>query len=188
MLIAAVPPLLVQTDANPGGLPKKVFDDIQAQVAANRSAFYRARPSTAFYNFNRPGVELDEAIVQNWWRQGMAGGAKAHYDGVVAFSRTDFTDDLKMITIPVLVMHGDDDQVVPYADSGPLSAQLRAPLPGGGLDQGPRQHRQQDGVVGGEADVWPTPATRPATPRRARPGCGGRTAGRPAAARRAHRR
>lgn len=124
VLIAAVPPLMVQTDANPGGLPKKVFDDIQAQVAANRSAFYRALPSTAFYNFNRSGVEFDEAIVQNWWRQGMTGGAKAHYDGVVAFSQTDFTDDLKMITIPVLVMHGDDDQVVPYADAGPLSAQL----------------------------------------------------------------
>jgi non-heme chloroperoxidase len=124
VLISAVPPLMVQTEANPGGLPKKVFDDIQAQVATNRSAFYRDLPSTAFYNFNRPGVEPVEAIIQNWWRQGMMGGAKAHYDGVVAFSQTDFTDDLKRITVPTLVMHGDDDQVVPYADSAPLSAEL----------------------------------------------------------------
>jgi non-heme chloroperoxidase len=124
VLISAVPPLMVQTDANQGGLPKKVFDDIQAQVATNRSAFYRDLPSTAFYGFNRPGVEPIEAIIQNWWRQGMTGGAKAHYDGVVAFSQTDFTEDLKKITVPALVMHGDDDQVVPYADAGPLSAAL----------------------------------------------------------------
>jgi non-heme chloroperoxidase len=124
VLIAAVPPLMVQTDANPGGLPKKVFDDIQEQVATNRSVFYRDLPSTAFYGFNRPGAQPSEAIIENWWRQGMAGGIKAHYDGVVAFSQTDFTEDLKKITVPTLVMHGDDDQVVPYADSGPLSAEL----------------------------------------------------------------
>ncbi|GIF20603.1 non-heme chloroperoxidase [Actinoplanes tereljensis] len=124
VLISAVPPLMLQTEANPGGLPKKVFDDIQLQVATNRSGFYRDLPSTAFYNFNRPGVEPVEAIIQNWWRQGMMGGAKAHYDGVVAFSQTDFTEDLKKISVPVLVMHGDDDQVVPYADSAPLSAEL----------------------------------------------------------------
>lgn len=123
-LISAVPPIMVQTDANPGGLPKSVFDGIQEQVATNRSAFYRELAATAFYGFNRPGVEPVEAIIQNWWRQGMMGGAKAHYDGVVAFSQTDFTDDLKKITVPVLVMHGDDDQVVPYADSAPLSAEL----------------------------------------------------------------
>ncbi|MGY1754867.1 alpha/beta fold hydrolase [Blastococcus sp. SYSU D01042] len=123
-LISAVPPLMVQTDANPGGLPKSVFDGIQEQVATNRSAFYRELAATAFYGFNRPGVEPVEAIIQNWWRQGMMGGAKAHHDGVVAFSQTDFTDDLKKITVPVLVMHGDDDQVVPYADSAPLSAEL----------------------------------------------------------------
>ncbi|WP_369137890.1 alpha/beta fold hydrolase [Modestobacter versicolor] len=130
VLISAVPPIMVQTDANPGGLPKSVFDGIQEQVATNRSNFYRDLPATAFYGFNRPGVEPQEAVIQNWWRQGMAGGAKAHYDGVVAFSQTDFTDDLKKITVPVLVMHGDDDQVVPYADSGPLSAEL---LPNGTL-------------------------------------------------------
>ncbi len=124
VLISAVPPIMVQTEANPGGLPKKVFDDIQTQVATRRSEFYRELASTAFYGFNRPGVEPVEAIIQNWWRQGMMGGAKAHHDGVVAFSQTDFTEDLKKITVPALVMHGDDDQVVPYANSGPLSAQL----------------------------------------------------------------
>ena len=123
-LISAVPPLMLQTDANPGGLPKSVFDDIQTQVATNRTAFYRDLPSGPFYGFNRPGAEPSEAIIENWWRQGMMGSAKAHYDGVVAFSQTDFTDDLKKITVPVLVMHGDDDQVVPYDDSAPLSAKL----------------------------------------------------------------
>jgi non-heme chloroperoxidase len=124
VLIDAVPPLMVQTDANPGGLPKSVFDDLQAQLAANRSVFYRDFASGPFYGFNRPGVEPSEAIIENWWRQGMMGGAKAHYDGIVAFSQTDFTEDLKKITVPALVMHGDDDQIVPYADSGPLSAEL----------------------------------------------------------------
>ena len=123
-LISAVPPLMVKTAANPGGLPKEVFDGLQAQLAANRSQFYRDLPTGPFYGFNRPGVKASEAIIQNWWRQGMMGGAKAHYDGIVAFSQTDFTDDLKKITVPVLVMHGDDDQIVPYADAGPLSAKL----------------------------------------------------------------
>jgi len=113
-LISAVPPLMVKTDANPEGLPKAVFDDLQAQLAANRSVFYRDLPSGPFYGFNRPGVESSEAIVENWWRQGMMGGAKGHYDGIVAFSQTDFTEDLKKITIPVLVMHSEDDQIVPY--------------------------------------------------------------------------
>ena len=115
---------MVKTDANPDGLPKEVFDDLQAQLAANRSEFYRALPTGPFYGFNRPGVESSEAIIANWWRQGMMGGAKAHYDGIVAFSQTDFTEDLQKITVPVLVMHGDDDQVVPYADSAPLTAKL----------------------------------------------------------------
>jgi len=123
-ILSAVPPLMVQTNANPGGLPKKVFDDFQAQLAANRSEFYRSIASGPFYGFNRPGVQPSEAIIDNWWRQGMMGGAKAHYDGIVAFSQTDFTDDLREISVPALVMHGDDDQVVPYADSAPLSAQL----------------------------------------------------------------
>ncbi|GLY95083.1 alpha/beta hydrolase [Actinoplanes sp. NBRC 103695] len=130
VLISAVPPLMLQTEANPGGLPKSVFDDLQAQLAANRSEFYRALPSGPFYGFNRPGAEPSEAIIENWWRQGMMGGAKAHYDGIVAFSQTDFTEDLRKITVPVLVMHGDDDQIVPYADSAPLSAEL---LPNGTL-------------------------------------------------------
>ena len=124
VLISAVPPLMVKTDANPGGLPKEVFDGLQAQVATNRAQFYRDLPAGPFYGFNRPGATPSEGIIQNWWRQGMMGGAKAHYDGIVAFSQTDFTEDLKKITVPVLVMHGDDDQIVPYADSGPLSAKL----------------------------------------------------------------
>src|SRR5690242_8086122 len=124
VLISSVPPLMVQTDANPGGLPKEVFDGFQVQVATNRSRFYRDLAAGPFYGFNRPGAQSSEAIIENWWRQGMMGGAKAHYDGIVAFSQTDFTEDLKKITVPVLVMHGDDDQIVPYADSGPLSAKL----------------------------------------------------------------
>src|SRR3954468_13539523 len=123
-LVSAVPPLMVKTAANPGGLPKEVFDGFQAQVAANRSQFYRDLAAGPFYGFNRAGAKISEAISENWWRQGMMGGAKAHYDGIVAFSQTDFTSDLKKITVPVLVMHGDDDQIVPYADSAPLSAKL----------------------------------------------------------------
>jgi non-heme chloroperoxidase len=124
VIMSAVPPLMVQTAANPGGLPKKVFDDLQAQLAANRSQFYNDLASGPFYGYNRPGAKPSQAVVLNWWRQGMMGSAKAHYDGVVAFSQTDFTEDLKKITVPVLVMHGDDDQIVPYADSAPLSAKL----------------------------------------------------------------
>jgi non-heme chloroperoxidase len=123
-IISAVPPLMVKTPANPGGLPKSVFDNFQAQLAANRSQFYRDVASGPFYNFNKPDAKPSEAVIANWWRQGMMGGAKAHYDGIVAFSQTDFTEDLKKITVPVLVMHSEDDQIVPYADAGPLSAEL----------------------------------------------------------------
>jgi non-heme chloroperoxidase len=130
VIIAAVPPLMVQTPDNPGGLPKEVFDNFQQQVATNRAQFYRDIPAGPFYGYNRAGATPSEGIIQNWWRQGMMGSAKAHYDGVVAFSQTDFTEDLKKITLPVLVQHGDDDQVVPYADSAPLSAEL---LPNGTL-------------------------------------------------------
>jgi non-heme chloroperoxidase len=134
VLISSVPPLMLQTEANPEGLPKSVFDEIQENVATRRSLYFREFPTGPFYGFNRDGVEPEEAIVENWWRQGMMGGAKAHYDGVVAFSRTDFTEDLKQIQVPVLVMHGEDDQVVPYADSGPKSAAL---LPNGTLKSYP---------------------------------------------------
>jgi non-heme chloroperoxidase len=123
-IISAVPPLMVRTAANSGGLSKEVFDGFQAQLAANRSQFYRDVAAGPFYGYNRPDAKPLEAVIENWWRQGMMGGAKAHYDGIVAFSQTDFTGDLKMITVPVLVMHGDDDQIVPYAGSGPLSAKL----------------------------------------------------------------
>ena len=123
-LISAVPPLMLKTAANPLGLPKEVFDGLQAQLAANRSQFYRDLPSGPFYGYNRPGAKSSEAVIANWWRQGMMGGAKAHYDGIVAFSQTDFMEDLKKITIPVLVMHSEDDQIVPYVASGPRSAEL----------------------------------------------------------------
>jgi non-heme chloroperoxidase len=124
VLISSVPPLMVQTPANPGGLPKSVFDGLQASLATGRSQFYHDLAAGPFYGFNRPGVATIEPLVSNWWRQGMMGGAKAHYDGIVAFSQTDFTEDLKKITVPVLVMHGDDDQIVPYADAGLLSVKL----------------------------------------------------------------
>ncbi|MGM4913485.1 alpha/beta fold hydrolase [Rhizobium sp. 768_B6_N1_8] len=124
VLIGAVPPIMVKTPANSGGLPIEVFDGLRAALAANRSQFYIDLASGPFYGFNRPGAQVSQAIVQNWWRQGMAGGAKAHYDGIKAFSETDFTEDLKSIEVPTLVMHGDDDQIVPIADSAPLSAKL----------------------------------------------------------------
>ncbi|EGQ5288412.1 MULTISPECIES: alpha/beta fold hydrolase [Enterobacter] len=124
VLISAVPPLMVKTDNNPQGTPKSVFDDLQAQLAANRAQFFYDVPAGPFYGFNRSGSAPSEAVIYNWWRQGMMGSAKAHYDGIVAFSQTDFTEDLKGISIPVLVIHGDDDQVVPYDDSGKLSAEL----------------------------------------------------------------
>jgi non-heme chloroperoxidase len=110
--------------SKPGDILKEVFDGFQQQVATNRAQFFLDLPTGPFYGFNRPGAKVIEGAIRNWWRQGMMGGIKAHYDGIVAFSQTDFTEDLKNITVPVLVMHGDDDQIVPYADSGPLSAKL----------------------------------------------------------------
>jgi non-heme chloroperoxidase len=123
-IISVVPPLMLKTEANPLGLPKSAFDDLQAQLFANRSKFFYDLPAGPVYGFNRPGEYTIEPVVWNWWRQGMMGVAKAHYDGIVAFSQTDFTDDLKKITVPVLVMHSEDDQIVPYAAAGPLSAKL----------------------------------------------------------------
>ncbi len=130
VLISAVPPLMVRTEANPDGQPKAVFDGLQATLAANRAQFYQDLPAGPFYGYNRDGVAPSQGIIRDWWRQGMMGGIKAHHDGIVAFSQTDFTEDLKRITIPTLVMHGDDDQIVPYATSGLLSAKL---LPNGTL-------------------------------------------------------
>ncbi len=123
-IISAVPPLMVKTDANPNGSPKKVFDDYQAALAANRAQFYQDVPAGPFYGYNRPGAKPSQGIIGNWWRQGMIGSAKAHYDGIVAFSQTDFTEDLKKITVPMLVLHSEDDQIVPYVAAGPLSAKL----------------------------------------------------------------
>ncbi len=124
VLVSAVPPLMLKTEANPGGLPIEVFDSFRAGTAANRAQFFRDVAAGPFYGFNREGVEPQEGVIQNWWRQGMMGSVKAHYDGIKAFSETDFTEDLKAITVPTLVLHGDDDQVVPIADSAPLSAAL----------------------------------------------------------------
>jgi non-heme chloroperoxidase len=124
VLISSVPPIMLKSTSNPDGVPIDVFDRMRAQLAANRSKFYRDVPAGPFYGFNRPGAEADEAMIQNWWRQGMIGGANAHYDGIKAFSETDFTEDLKMIDVPVLVLHGDDDQVVPYANAGVKSSKL----------------------------------------------------------------
>jgi non-heme chloroperoxidase len=124
IIIGAVPPIMVKTDRNPGGLPIEVFDGLRNALAANRSQFYTDLPAGPFYGFNRPGVTTIQSVVLNWWRQGMMGGAKAHYDGIRAFSETDFTEDLKAITVPTLVMHGDDDQIVPIADSALLSVKL----------------------------------------------------------------
>ena len=124
VLIGAVPPLMLKTDANPGGLPIEVFDGFREGTAFNRAQFYRDVAAGPFYGFNRPGATVSEGVIQNWWRQGMMGGVKAHYEGIKAFSETDFTEDLKAIEVPTLVMHGDDDQVVPIADSAELSIKL----------------------------------------------------------------
>lgn len=124
VLISAVPPLMVKTESNPDGLPKEVFDDLQNQLFKNRSQFYHDVPAGPFYGFNRPEAKVSEPVVLNWWRQGMMGGAKAHYDGIVAFSQTDFTEALKKIEVPVLILHGEDDQVVPFEISGKKSAEL----------------------------------------------------------------
>lgn len=124
VLIGAVPPVMVKSEKNPGGLPIEVFDGFRQALAANRAQFYRDVPEGPFYGFNRPGAKVSAGVIDNWWRQGMIGGAKAHYDCIKAFSETDFTDDLKAIEVPVLVMHGDDDQIVPIADSALLSVKL----------------------------------------------------------------
>ncbi len=124
VLVDAVPPVMVKSDQNPGGTPIEAFDGYRAALAANRAQLYYDIPAGPFYGFNRPGAKVDQGVIWNWWRQGMMGGIKAQYDCIKAFSETDFTEDLKAIEVPVLVVHGDDDQIVPYADSGPLSARL----------------------------------------------------------------
>jgi non-heme chloroperoxidase len=124
VLVSAVPPLMVKTDSNPGGTPMEVFDDFRAQLAANRSQFYLDVPTGPFYGYNRLLKKSSDGIIQNWWRQGMMGSAKAHYEGIKAFSETDQTEDLKAIKVPTLVMQGDDDQVVPYKNAAILQNQL----------------------------------------------------------------
>ncbi|MGQ3299288.1 alpha/beta fold hydrolase [Reyranella sp.] len=124
VLVSAVPPIMVKSDKNPKGLPIEVFDGLRTALAANRAQFYLDVASGPFYGFNREGAKVLPGTIQNWWRQGMIGGAKAHYDCIAAFSETDFTEDLKAITVPTLVMHGDDDQIVPIADAAELSIKL----------------------------------------------------------------
>ncbi len=123
VLIGAVPPIMLKSDKNPGGLPIEVFDGFRAQLAANRAQFYKDVP-IPFYGYNRSGAKISEGIKANWWRQGMMGGIEAHYDCIKAFSETDFTEDLKKIDVPILIMHGDDDQIVPIADAALLSIKL----------------------------------------------------------------
>ncbi|AXK80744.1 alpha/beta hydrolase [Pseudolabrys taiwanensis] len=124
VLIGAVPPIMVKTDKNPSGLPLEVFDGFRAALAANRAQFFIDVPTGPFYGFNRPGAKVSQGLIDNWWRQGMMGAANAHYDCIKAFSETDFTEDLKQIDVPVLVLHGEDDQVVPIADSALLTIKL----------------------------------------------------------------
>ncbi|MDX0431573.1 alpha/beta fold hydrolase [Sinorhizobium medicae] len=124
VIISAIPPVMLKSDSNPGGLPIEVFDDLRAQLAANRAQFYLDVPTGPFYGFNREGAKVSPGLIQNWWRQGMTGGAIAHYECIKVFSETDFTEDLKKIDVPVLVMHGDDDQIVPIADAALLSIKL----------------------------------------------------------------
>ncbi|MET8893898.1 alpha/beta fold hydrolase [Streptomyces albogriseolus] len=124
VLVGAVPPVMVKSESNPGGTPIEVFDGFRSSLAANRSEFYIEVASGPFYGFNRPGAEVSQGLIDNWWRQGMTGAANAHYECIKAFSETDFTEDLKKIEVPVLVMHGTDDQVVPYDDSAPLTVKL----------------------------------------------------------------
>ena len=172
-IIAAVPPLMVKTAANPGGLPKEVFDGLQAQLAANRAQFYYDLPAGPFYGYNRPGAKPSQGTIWNWWRQGMMGGARAHFDGIVAFSQTDFTEDLRKITVPVLVMHGDDDQIVPYAELGTAVGKAtrrlatnmsQTPVLGDGIDR----WRRRDVLiaVGALTAVANAPAAAAAPPRK----------------------
>ena len=124
VLIGAVPPVMLKSEANPGGLPIEVFDGIRAGVANNRAQFYIDLPTGPFYGYNREGAKIDQGVIYNWWRQGMMGGIKAHYDCVKAFSETDFTEDLKKIDVPVLLLHGEDDQIVPIADAALIGIKL----------------------------------------------------------------
>jgi non-heme chloroperoxidase len=124
VLISAVPPIMLKSDKNPGGLPIEVFDGLRAQQAASRPQFFLDVASGPFYGFNRPGAKVSEGMVRNWWRQGMMGAMNAHYECIKAFSETDFTEDLKAIDVPVLIMHGDDDQIVPFANAALLSIKL----------------------------------------------------------------
>ncbi len=124
ILIGAIPPVMVQSASNPDGVPMEAFDGMRSALAENRAQFFRDVPSGPFFGFNREGATVSQGMIDNWWRQGMAGGAKAHYDCIAVFSETDFTEDLKAITIPVLLIHGEDDQIVPIANSAHKAIKL----------------------------------------------------------------
>ncbi len=124
VLVAAIPPLMLKTSANPGGVPIEVFDGYRKALAENRAQLFLDVPTGPFYGFNRLGAKVYPGIIQNWWRQGMSGSAKAHYEGIKAFSETDQTEDLRSISVPTLVLHGEDDQIVPIANSARLSVKL----------------------------------------------------------------
>ncbi|MDR7142515.1 alpha/beta fold hydrolase [Rhizobium sp. BE258] len=124
VLVSAVPPLMLKTDANPGGLPIDAFDGLRKALADNRAQFFLDVPAGPFYGYNRPGATVSDGVIRNWWRQGMMGSAKAHYEGIKAFSETDQTEDLKNISVPTLVLHGDDDQIVPIGASAYESIKL----------------------------------------------------------------
>jgi non-heme chloroperoxidase len=124
VLVSAIPPIMLKTEAYPGGLPIEVFDGLRNALAANRAQFFRDLPAGPFYGFNRPGATAHEGVIQNWWRQGMSGSAKAHYEGIKAFSETDQTEDLKAIAVPTLVMHGEDDQIVPIDSAARIAVRL----------------------------------------------------------------
>ena len=149
VLIGAVPPLMVKTASNPGGLPIEVFDGFRAALLADRAQFFRDIPAGPFYGFNRPGAKVSQGLIDNWWRQGMMGGIKAAYDCIKAFSETDFTEDLKKIDVPTLVMHGDDDQIVPIGASAMLSSKLVRARRAQGL-QGPAARHGHDAPRGGQ--------------------------------------
>ncbi|WP_274425203.1 alpha/beta fold hydrolase [Chelativorans sp. YIM 93263] len=124
ILIAAIPPVMVQSEANPDGVPMEVFDGLRSALETNRAQFYRDLPSGPFYGFNREGAKVSQGLIDNWWRQGMSGGAKAHHDCIEVFSETDFTEDLKALTVPVLIIHGEDDQIVPIENSAHKAIKL----------------------------------------------------------------
>ena len=153
VLVSAVPPMMLKTADNPGGLPREVFDGIRAGSVADRAQLYKDIAAGPFFGFNRPGAQVSQGAIQNWWRQGMMGSTKAHYDGVKAFSETDFTEDLKTINVPTLVMHGEDDQIVPVKNSAEKSAKDTTTS---SVAAAPRTSRAKAAAGKGTPAAWPS--------------------------------